>query len=279
MKKRVVFSPEVNRTREVLRKNKIHSVCQDARCPNISECFSQRTATFMILGNLCTRNCAFCAVGKGKPERPDPLEPERLAGAALELGLKHVVITSVTRDDLLDGGAGHFALVIEAVRVAAPGTVIEVLVPDFAGLKEAVSIVTRSRPDIINHNLETVPRLYQAVRPQAVFSRSLQLLAKVKELDSRVYTKSGIMVGLGENFEEVLEVMAELRQVSCDYLTIGQYLQPSAEHYPLQEFVAPEIYQMYREKGLVMGFKDVAAGPYVRSSYHAGELFETSLRQ
>jgi lipoic acid synthetase len=228
----------------------------------------------MILGNTCTRNCRFCAVEHGRPQAVEQDEPERVAEAARRLGLKHVVVTSVTRDDLPDGGAGHFAATIGALRAALPEAYIEVLTPDFRGDEKALAIVARAKPDIFNHNVETVPRLYEKVRPQADYRRSLQVLKKIKELDPAIYTKSGLMVGLGETTAEVLQVMADLRSVDCDILTIGQYLRPSAGHLEIKEFVTPDTFAWYAEKGREMGFLYVASAPFVRSSYHAAEFSE-----
>jgi lipoic acid synthetase len=284
--------------RELLRNQHLHTVCEEAGCPNRMECFSSRTATFMILGDICTRDCRFCGVHSGSPAPPDPGEPRRLAEAVRELGLKHVVVTSVTRDDLPDGGAGHFAAVVRQVRAlcgpggspgedavpeangspgddAAPGqgVTIELLVPDFLGTEEALETVVETAPEIINHNLETVPRLYPAVRAQAEYGRSLQLLARVKRINPAVYTKSGIMVGLGETAAEVEAVMDDLRGVGCDFLTIGQYLPPSNDHYPLSEYVHPDTFRDYRRIAYEKGFSFVAADPLVRSSYRAAEVF------
>ncbi|CEP67831.1 Lipoyl synthase [Moorella glycerini] len=272
--KRIPSSGDIEATRRLLAGLHLNTVCQSALCPNQGECFARRTATFMILGNICTRNCRFCAVEHGRPETVDQDEPERVAEAARRLGLKHVVVTSVTRDDLPDGGAGHFAATINALRAALPQAYIEVLTPDFRGDKEALATVARAKPDIFNHNVETVPRLYLTVRPQADYRRSLQVLKKMKELDPAIYTKSGLMVGLGETIDEVLQVMTDLRSVDCDILTIGQYLRPSAGHLEIKEFVTPETFAWYAEKGREMGFLYVASAPFVRSSYHAAEFSE-----
>jgi lipoic acid synthetase len=239
------------------------------------ECYSSRTATFMILGSVCTRNCRFCNVNAGEPEPVDPEEPAHIAGAVRDMGLKHVVITSVTRDDLGDGGAGHFAAVVEAVRERNPGVTIEVLIPDFQGEPESLKTVVDSLPEIINHNIETVPRLYPDLRPRADYFRSLDLLKRVRKMDSTLKTKSGIMVGAGESYEEVVSVLHDLRGVYCDYLTIGQYLSPSKEHHPVMEWITPETFDGYRKKALSMGFKGVASSPLVRSSYHAADMLES----
>nr|WP_240951388.1 lipoyl synthase [Caldanaerobacter subterraneus] len=246
----------------------LNTVCQSANCPNMGECFARRTATFMIMGNICTRNCRFCAVEKGHPQPLDEEEPGRVAEAARRLGLKHVVVTSVTRDDLPDGGASHFAKTIYELK-KLPGVTVEVLVPDFMGNEEAIRTVVEAKPDVINHNVETVPRLYSRVRPKADYIRSLNLLKKVKELDPLILTKSGIMVGLGETEEEVIEVMKDLRDIDCDMMTIGQYLRPSHKHIEVAEYVTPEQFKRYEEIGYKLGFKHVASGPLVRSSYHA----------
>ncbi|OPY58255.1 MAG: Lipoyl synthase [Pelotomaculum sp. PtaU1.Bin035] len=273
LRKTIVISTEVARTRKLLSGLRLHTVCQGARCPNQAECFSRRVATFMILGDTCTRGCFFCAVNKGTPAAPDSGEPERVAEAAAMLGLKHVVITSVTRDDLPDGGAGHFARTVGFIRKVAPDATVEVLTPDFQGNPESIAEVVNAGPDVFNHNIETVPRLYPTVRPQADFARSVNFLKKVKELAPEIITKSGLMAGLGESGEEVLGVMRILRSAGCDILTIGQYLRPSDIQLPVTEYVLPETYDFYMEKGVSMGFGEVAAGPWVRSSYQAGEIY------
>ena len=272
MKKKVPYSENVRIVRDMLQELQLNTVCQGARCPNIAECFARKTATFMILGHTCTRNCTFCAVNKGAPVPVDPEEPARMADAVARMGLKHVVITSVTRDDLADGGAEQFARTVKALRRVTPDTVIEVLIPDFAGDRAALTKVVAAKPHIINHNLETVPRLYPEVRPMARYGRSLELLRGVKELDSGIYTKSGLMAGLGETAPEILAVMDDLLAVDCDILTIGQYLRPTEKHIAMHEFVTPETFALYKEKGLAKGFKFVASGPFIRSSYHAEEF-------
>lgn len=254
--------------KKLLRKRKLHTVCESAKCPNIIECFSKPTATFMILGNICTRSCGFCAVSKGNPLPVNPLEPEEVAKAVKDMGLKHVVITSVTRDDLVDGGAKQFALTIIAVKSINPRVVVEILIPDF----EPEDILKTSKPDIFNHNVETMPRLYSKVRPQADYSRSLNLLKSAREFAPEIITKSGIMVGLGEEFDEVIEVMRDLRNVGCGAITIGQYLRPSKNHLPVAKFVYPEVFDQYKNIGNELGFKYTASGPFVRSSYNAEEL-------
>ncbi len=262
----------VERMEGLLADLELHTVCQEARCPNLAECFGAGTATFLILGDRCTRACRFCAVGHGPPQPLDEAEPERVAEAAFRLGLQHVVITSVTRDDLPDGGAGAFAATIRAVRRRLPDACVEVLIPDFGGSNAALEEVVNARPDVLNHNLETVPRLYPLVRPRADYRRSLSVLAQTKALAPQIVTKSGLMVGLGERVSEVMQVMADLRAVGCDLLTIGQYLQPTERQLPVARFIPPEEFDGYRETGEAMGFAGVAAGPLVRSSHQAGIL-------
>ena len=260
--------------KEILQRFSLNTVCEEANCPNRMECFSKKTATFMILGSQCTRNCRFCNVTHAEPQPVDPEEPQNVAKAALELGLKHVVITSVTRDDLPDGGAKHFSKVIKAIKTLKSDIVVEVLIPDLRGSFEALETVVKAKPEILNHNVETVPRLYSEVRPAALYERSLELLKRVKTIDSSVLTKSGIMVGLGEKEEEVIEVFKDLRKAGCDFLTVGQYLAPSAKHYPVVEYISPEVFKMYKEKALSLGFSFVASAPLVRSSYNAAEMLE-----
>jgi lipoyl synthase len=258
----------------ILEQLSLHTVCAEANCPNLMECFNRRTATFMILGRFCTRNCTFCNVEKATPSQVDADEPLHVAEAVRELRLKHVVITSVTRDDLADGGAGQFAAVIQAVKNLNPGVVIEVLIPDLQGNYQALQQVTSAGPAVINHNVETIPRLYPEVRPMAVYSRSLDLLRNVKEIDPKILTKSGIIVGLGESEPEVIEVCQDLRAIGCDLLTIGQYLAPSRKHHPVVEYIHPDVFEKYRQIGLELGFKHVASGPLVRSSYHADKALQ-----
>ena len=260
--------------KQMVRSGRLHTVCEEARCPNIFDCWNRRTATFMILGDVCTRACRFCAVTSGRPTELDLGEPLRVAGSVAELGLKHAVITSVDRDDLRDGGAGIFARTITAIRRRSPGTTIEVLTPDFQGNLESVETVVAAGPDIFNHNTETVPRLYARIRPKAVYANSLALLRHVKALAPHMVTKSGLMVGLGETADEVRTAMADLRVAACDTLTIGQYLQPTRTHLPVVEYVAPEMFAEYAKVGRELGFRHVAAGPFVRSSYHAEDTFE-----
>lgn len=257
----------------ILKKHKLNTVCSEAGCPNMGECFSRGTATFMILGTNCTRNCKFCKVTKTEPDCVNEEEPRAIAEAIKEMGIKHTVITSVTRDDLPDGGAGHFAKCITEIRNISPEVTIEVLIPDFQGNIESLKKVVNARPDIINHNVETVPELYSAIRPMAIFERSLELLKRVKELDGAMFTKSGFMVGLGEKEEQVTKLLQSLREVDCDVITIGQYLQPSRAHIAVVEYVTPEQFKKYEETAKKMGFKYVASGPLVRSSYHAEEEF------
>lgn len=263
-------SPEVARIKAVLRQSQLHTVCEEASCPNLGECFHHGTATFMILGDLCTRRCPFCDVGHGKPLPPDADEPARLAGTVAALGLKYVVITSVDRDDLRDGGARHFAECIGAVRAQSPGTRIEILTPDFRGrMAIALDILAATPPDVMNHNLETVPRLYKAVRPGADYAHSLELLRQFKARVPAVPTKSGIMLGLGETDDEVLEVLRDLRSQGATMLTVGQYLQPSGHHLAVERFVEPAQFEALGRAAEVMGFVNAACGPMVRSSYHA----------
>jgi len=281
-------SPEYHATRRLMRELSLNTVCEEAGCPNIGECWKQKHATVMILGRVCTRACTFCNVATGRPDLLDPHEPERVAEAVAALGLSHIVVTSVDRDDLDDGGAGHFAQTIGAIRNAAHGTTIEVLTPDFlhkAGALETVvaarpdvfnhnlETVVAAKPDVFNHNLETVPRLYTEVRPGARYFHSLRLLDQVKRLDPAMFTKSGIMVGLGEDKTEVLQVMDDLRAADVDFLTMGQYLQPTIKHHAIARFVTPEEFDSYRSFALGKGFLLVSASPLTRSSYHAGEDF------
>jgi len=261
----------LNRMKVLLDRYHLHTVCESAVCPNMGECFLAGTATFMILGNSCTRNCAFCGVDHGTPCQPDPDEPEHVAQAARELGLKHVVITSVTRDDLPDGGARQFAATIRAINRFLPDATTDVLIPDLKGSVENLSIILDAHPDILAHNLETVPRLYTTCRQQADYKVSLQVLENSKKVNPAVFTKSGIMLGLGETRDEVREVMRDLRSVGCDFLTIGQYLRPSPENIEVKEFLRPEVFEELRQEGVALGFTYVASSPFVRSSFHAEE--------
>src|SRR5215471_4957185 len=264
-------SQEYQATRRLMRDLKLNTVCEEAACPNIGECWKEKHATVMILGAVCTRACTFCNVATGRPDRLDPHEPGRVGEAVAALGLNHIVVTSVDRDDLDDGGAAHFARTIAAIRAAAPQTTIEVLVPDFLRKDGAIEIVVAAKPDVINHNLETVPRLYAEVRPGARYFHSLRLLDHAKRLDPTLFTKSGLMVGLGETRAEVLQVMDDLREAGVDFLTIGQYLQPTPKHHTIARFVTPEEFDGYRRQAFGKGFLMVAASPLTRSSYHAGD--------
>ena len=270
---------ETARVRNILRRHGLNTVCNGARCPNRAECFARGTATFMILGDVCTRACRFCAVKTGTPDPVRGDEPAALAEAAESMGLRHVVITSVTRDDLPDGGAGQFAACIRAVRKRLPDTAVEVLTPDFLGRLDLVDLVLEVRPDVFNHNVETVARLAPAVRPQADYRRSLRVLSRAAEREagpSRALVKSGLMVGLGETDVEITGALRDLRHAGCELLTLGQYLAPSGEHVPVDRFVPPERFDAYREEALAMGFRAVAAGPMVRSSYRAEDVFASA---
>lgn len=258
----------------IVRANGLHTVCEEAGCPNIGECWEKKHATFMIMGDVCTRACAFCNVKTGLPGALDPAEPERVAAAGAKLGLVHIVVTSVDRDDLDDGGAAHFAAVIRAIRAQSPASTIEVLTPDFLRKPGAVATVVAARPDVFNHNLETVPSRYLTVRPGARYFHSIRLLQQVKEIDPQMFTKSGIMLGLGETRNEVLQVMDDLRSADVDFLTIGQYLQPTRKHHPVERFVPPEEFKAYETVAYAKGFRMVAASPLTRSSHHAGDDFQ-----
>lgn len=262
-------------TAALVKSHGLVTVCQEASCPNISECWSERHATMMILGDICTRGCAFCNVATGKPNPVDPDEPNRIASAVAKLDLKHVVITSVDRDDLQDGGAHHFVRVIEAIRLANPATTIEILTPDFRGKQSAVETVVAARPDVFNHNLETVPSLYRSIRPGARYNHSLAVLRQVKALAPDSVTKSGLMVGLGETLDEILAVMDDLRDADVDCLTIGQYLQPSPKHAEVASYLRPEVFSELKDAAMVKGFLSVAASPLTRSSHHAEKDFLT----
>jgi lipoic acid synthetase len=260
-------------TVRIVRQHGLHTVCEEAGCPNIGECWAKRHATFMIMGDTCTRACAFCNVRTGMPRPLDPGEPQRVAEAARKLGLTHIVVTSVDRDDLADGGSAHFAQVIASLRASSPETTVEVLTPDFLRKDGALETVLAARPDVFNHNLETVPRLYLSIRPGARYFHSLRLLQCAKEIDRNLFTKSGIMVGLGEQREEIMQVMDDMRSAGVDFLTIGQYLQPSPRHAPVQRFVPPAEFEALRQIAVAKGFALVAASPLTRSSYHAGDDF------
>jgi lipoic acid synthetase len=260
-------------TQELIRTHKLNTVCEEAACPNIGECWEKKHATVMILGSTCTRACAFCNIATGIPDKLDPHEPENLAAAVGKLGLSHVVITSVDRDDLEDGGAAHFAECITRIKKVSPGTSVEVLTPDFLRKEKSIEIVVKAKPDVYNHNIETVPSLYNKIRPGARYFNSLNLLNTVKKLDPMMFTKSGFMVGLGETKEEVLQLMDDLRAADVDFITIGQYLQPTPKHAPVDRFVTPEEFEYYARMAKVKGFLMVSASPLTRSSYHAGEDF------
>lgn len=268
------ISPEYKETRDLIRRHQLNTVCEEASCPNIGECWSRKHAAIMILGSVCTRACRFCDVATGMPDKLDPHEPERVAQGLAELGLKHVVITSVDRDDLPDGGAEHFARTIRAIRTTSPGTTIEVLTPDFLRKDGALEIVVAARPDVYNHNVETVPRLYPSVRPGARYFHSIRLLQRVKEMDSSIFTKSGLMVGLGEEKSEVYQVMDDFRAADVDFITICQYLQPSPKHHPVLKFATPQEFKDYESMARGKGFLMVSATPLTRSSYHADKDFE-----
>lgn len=275
LKKRIPPFQDILKIKTILEESSLHTVCEEARCPNLGDCFSSGTATFLILGRICTRTCGFCGVEHGCPSLPDETEPQRVAEVIEKMGLHYVVITSVTRDDLPDGGASHFAKTIQAIRSIDREMKIEILVPDFKGDLHSLKTVLEKGPDVLNHNLETISRLYPMVRPQADYHRSLELLKRAKEMVPNILTKSGFMVGLGEDPEEVLALLQDLREAQCDFLTIGQYLQPRPDRLPVVRFVTPEEFEKYKSIGEKMGFKAVASGPFVRSSFHAFEMFKT----
>ena len=275
LKRRLPTGPAFEKVKGMIGRDRLHTVCQEAKCPNIWECFSHHTATFLIMGSKCTRNCRFCSVPEGDLEPPDPEEPARVARVSREMGLKYVVITSVTRDDLADGGAGIFAETIKEIRNQTPDACVEVLTPDFQGNKESLSTVLRAKPDVLNHNIETVARLYPRVRPQASYRRSLQLIKRARESNPDLPTKSGLMLGLGEYSDEIEMTLEDMLQAGCRILTLGQYLQPSGNHLAVERFIPPQEFETWREKALNLGFAEVASGPFVRSSYHAKELFRT----
>lgn len=276
LKRKIPAGATYQRVQKVLRSGGLHTVCQEALCPNMGECFSHSTATFLILGERCTRNCRFCAVEHGRPALPDPAEPARVAEAARTMKLRYVVVTSVTRDDMPDGGAGHFAVTVKEIRKAILNARVEVLVPDFQGKWDALALVLDAGPDVLNHNIETVPRLYPSVRPQAVYPRSLGLLKRAGDSDANLVTKSGLMLGLGERDEEVKDTLQDILDAGCGILTLGQYLQPSTEHLPVERYVSPEEFDAWRQIAFKMGFSEVASGPFVRSSYKAIELYENA---
>ncbi len=277
LKKRIPPFQELQKVKSILDETDLHTVCEEARCPNLGECFARGTSTFLILGKICTRNCGFCAVEHGVTAQPDEEEPEKVAQAVKKMGLQYVVITSVTRDDLSDGGASLFVKTIQTIRALDSRTKVEVLIPDFQGDPNSLESVLKEGPDVLNHNIETISRLYPEVRPQAHYARSLRLLGNSKESHPNILTKSGFMVGLGENREEVLELIRDLREVGCDLLTIGQYLQPRPDRIPVVRFIPPQEFEEYKTIGEEMGFKAVAASPFVRSSFHAFEMFKTTI--
>jgi len=277
LKKRIPPFQDLQRVRSILNETDLHTVCEEARCPNLGECFSRGTATFLILGKMCTRNCGFCAVEHDAPAPPDETEPERVGQAVKKMDLQYVVITSVTRDDLPDGGALLFAKTIRAIRVLNPMIKIEVLIPDFKGDPDSLKTVLKECPEVLNHNIETISRLYTEVRPEAGYQRSLDLLRRSKEGYPFIPTKSGFMLGLGETQEEVLELLRDLRGVECDFLTIGQYLQPRPHRLPVARYISLEEFEGYKKIGEEMGFKSVASGPFVRSSFHASQMFESQI--
>jgi lipoic acid synthetase len=277
LKKRIPPFQDLQKIKSILKETDLHTVCEEARCPNLGECFSQGTATILILGRICTRNCGFCAVEHGGPAPPDEAEPRHVAQAIKKMGLRYVVITAVTRDDLPDGGASHFARTIQAIRGIGQGIKVEVLIPDFGGNLDSLHIVLKEFPDVLNHNVETIARLYHEVRPQANYGRSLHLLKRSKESYPHLLTKSGLMLGLGETKEEVLDLFHDLREAGCDFLTIGQYLQPRSDRLPVVRYVSPEEFEVYRKTGEEMGFRRVASGPFVRSSFHASRMLEMNL--
>lgn len=276
LKKRLPSGALFEKTRRLVTESRLTTVCQEARCPNQFECYGKGTATFMIMGEKCTRNCRFCAVSHAPVEPLDPAEPGRIATAAADMGLDYVVLTSVTRDDLPDGGASHFVKTIQAIKARKPTTLVEILIPDLQGDEAALALLCTEQPAVLNHNIETVPRLYSRVRPQARYRRSLQLLATAKSLNPAIVTKSGLMVGLGEMREELIETMADIKKIGCELLTLGQYLQPTTAHLAVKRFVPPEEFEELRIIALDLGFKGVAAGPHVRSSYRADHLYKSA---
>jgi lipoic acid synthetase len=274
LKKRIPPYQDLLKIKSILENTQLHTVCEEARCPNLGECFSKGTATILILGKICSRDCGFCAVEHGVPALPDEAEPENLVQAVKAMGLQYVVITSVTRDDLPDGGASHFAKTIQAIRALDPKIKVEVLIPDFKGDPSSLAMVLDASPDVLNHNIETVPRLYPRVRPQADYEGSLNLLRRSKENYPHIFTKSGFMLGLGETEREVVDLLRDLKEVGCDFLTIGQYLQPRPDRLAVVRYIPPEKFEAYKKIGEEMGFKAVASGPFVRSSFHASQMFD-----
>jgi len=277
--KRVPSPETVREVAGMMRAAHLHTVCESARCPNLGECWSKKTATFMILGDICTRNCGFCAIRVGRPREVDSQEPRRVAETAQAMGLKHIVVTSVARDELPDEGAGQFAATIRALRETIPNAIVEVLTPDFKGKRWCIKIVVDAKPDIYNHNIETVERLSPEVRPQARYRRTLELLQGVKQMDPALYTKSGLMLGLGETREEVIQTLRDLRDVGVDAVTIGQYLRPTMNHLPVRDYIPPDVFAEYEQLGREMGFLFVASGPFIRSSYNAIEFSKRILSE
>ncbi|MFA6472471.1 MAG: lipoyl synthase [Candidatus Latescibacterota bacterium] len=273
LKKKIEYGSIFQNVQSVLESGRLATVCEEALCPNRGDCFSQGTATFLILGKRCTRHCSFCAVAFGPEGLPDPAEPGRVAEAVTVLGLKYVVITSVTRDDLPDGGAGHFASVIDAIRLKSPKTLIETLIPDFRGLETALDTIVSACPDVLSHNIETVPRLYPLVRPESNYQRSLDILKRAGECDRSIVLKSGLMLGMGETREELCAVFSDLSSSGCCILSLGQYLQPESENHPVERYVTPHEFEELKEIALAKGIREVASAPYVRSSYHAFEMY------
>ena len=276
LRRKLPSGPEYEQIRSMIGKGQLHTVCQEANCPNQFECFSARTATFLIMGATCTRGCRFCNIEGGRPGPLDPDEPRRVAEAAAKMNLRYVVVTSVPRDDLPDGGSGHFAATIHALRKSIADVQVEVLIPDFQGDRLALETVLAAKPDVLNHNMETVERLYAEVRPQADYRQSLALLARVPAIDPAIPAKSGIMLGLGETEAEVRQTITDIYRTGCRLLTVGQYLQPTPKHLPVVDFIPPEEFDRWRRLAMDMGFEKVASGPFVRSSYHAGEMFRES---
>lgn len=271
--RRSVLNTDENReVRQILKSQGLNTICESGRCPNKGECWSKGTATFMLMGSICTRTCRFCAVNKGRPEPLDPTEPTRIVEAAKQMGLRHIVLTSVNRDELPDQGSNHFAATISALYENMPGIAVEVLTPDFQGNRDCIATVLAAKPTVYNHNVETVPRLYKQVRPGSKYQRSLDVLRMSKEIDKNIHTKSGLMLGLGEERDEIIQVMKDLREVGCDFLTLGQYLRPTRNNLAVQRYVTPEEFDELGQLGWSLGFKMVHSGPLVRSSYHAGEL-------
>ena len=277
LKKRITLGPNIQKVSALLNETQLHTVCQEAHCPNLPECFSRRTATFMIMGNICSRNCRFCAVTHGNPAPLDEEEPQRVAFAAEQLGLEYVVITSVTRDDLPDGGAKHFAKTVHTIKEQRPKTVVELLIPDFLGNPSSLETILSTPPDVLNHNVETIPRLYPRVRPQADYRRSLELLQGVRSRNASMLTKSGLMLGFGERESEVIRVMQDLLDIGCRLLTLGQYLQPSKQHHPVIRYLHPEEFEGYKALGENMGFLEVSSGPFVRSSFRAAQMYRNAV--